>query len=71
MMPGTKNGMDFATEVRANPETKGIFIAMMTDSANMNYIADAAMANIALYIQKAETDPYQIADQLAEKMAVK
>jgi CheY-like chemotaxis protein len=68
MMPGDKNGMDFAKEVRAQPETKDIFIAMMTDSANMNYIADAAMANIALYIQKAETDPFQIADQMHDKM---
>jgi CheY-like chemotaxis protein len=68
MMPGDKNGMDFAKEVRAQPETKDIFIAMMTDSANMNYIADAALANIALYIQKAETDPFQIADQMHDKM---
>jgi hypothetical protein len=37
----------------------------------MNYIADAAMANIGLYIQKAETDPFKIADQICEKMATK
>jgi CheY-like chemotaxis protein len=68
MMPGTKTGMDFAKEVRANPETKDILVAMMTDSANMNYIADAAMANITLYFQKADTDPFKIADQIALKL---
>lgn len=71
MMPDGKSGMDFAKEVRANPETKDVFVAMMTDSNSMNYIADAALADISLYIQKAETDPFKIADQIAEKLATK
>jgi CheY-like chemotaxis protein len=68
MMPDGKNGLDFAKEVRATPATEHVFVAMMTDSNSMNYIADAAMANISLYIQKAETDPFKIADQIAEKL---
>jgi CheY-like chemotaxis protein len=71
MMPDGKSGLDFAKEVRAQAATKDVFVALMTDSTNMNYIADAAMANIGLYIQKAETDPFKIADQICEKMATK
>lgn len=71
MMPGGKSGMDLAQEVRANDATKDIFVAMMTDSANMNYVADAAIANISLYIQKADTDPFKIAEQIEQKMPKK
>jgi CheY-like chemotaxis protein len=69
MMAGEKNGLDFAKSVRANPAFAHVFVAMMTDSNSMNYIADAALANISLYIQKAETDPFHIAEQLAKRLS--
>lgn len=68
MMEGEKNGLDVARELREGGDTKDIFVAIMTDSTNMNYVADAATANIGLYIQKAETDPFAIADMIAKKV---
>ena len=67
MMPGM-TGLQLLERVRLSERCKEMPIAIMTNSMDMNNIAEAVMAGVTVFIQKAESTPESIVARVQELM---
>ncbi len=59
------SGLELVKEIRAlAPQT---FFVMLTNSINVEPVADAMEANVSMYIQKADHDPEDIVKMIADR----
>jgi DNA-binding response OmpR family regulator len=71
MLGEGKGGIDVLAYVRGAPRLADLLCVVMTDSTSFEHIAEAADARVLLYIQKAETDPFQIAEKVDALLRVR
>ncbi len=67
MMPGM-TGLQLLERVRLSERCKEMPVAIMTNSMDMNNIAEAVMAGVTVFIQKAESTPEGIVARVQELM---
>ena len=67
MMPGM-TGLQLLERVRLSERCKEMPVAIMTNSMDMNNIAEAVMAGVTVFIQKAESTPESIVARVQELM---
>ncbi len=70
MMPGM-SGMQILQRIRMSEHVKDLPVAMMTNSMDMNNVADAVMAGVTVFIQKAESTPELIVQKVEELITKK
>ncbi len=69
MMPG-KNGIEVLTEIREIEEFKELPAIFMTNSMDLDYLADALDIKVNVFLQKSLYDPSKICDE-AKKLLSK
>lgn len=68
MMP-KMNGLEVLEKLKADPETKGIPVVMLTNLAGQQDAETALAKGAVKYIIKSEYDPKQVADMVKEILA--
>jgi CheY-like chemotaxis protein len=68
MMP-KMNGLEVLEKLKANPDTKGIPVIMLTNLAGQQDAETALSKGAVKYIVKSEHDPKEIADMVDEVIA--
>lgn len=65
MMP-KKNGLDTLKEIKADPELKNIYVALLTNVGEQNYVDEGFRLGANQYLMKSNFTPREVVEKVAE-----